>query len=190
MISPTTPYTGAYAVPANYRATTPNVDFGFGVLGSSGPGSSGGSGSEEGSEEGSGSGGESGSGDSSGEDSDSDSGDSGSSGGSGTGGGSTVSPGGDSESGTEQSGRNYPRDKLLLETAQDAIQKAQALKSKVYSALEQADSIPDETEDLLTQADSCLEKALEFYSKGNFLDALQWAEKAIQYYQEILELLT
>jgi hypothetical protein len=34
MTSPTTPYTDAYAVAVNYRATTPGIDFGFGTLGS------------------------------------------------------------------------------------------------------------------------------------------------------------
>lgn len=77
-----------------------------------------------------------------------------------------------------------------MELATQAIRQAKAFKKKVHEALEQMDDIPDKVEELLYQADAHVEKALEFYEQKNYAEALIWADKAIQYYQEILQLLT
>jgi hypothetical protein len=179
MISPTISYTGAYAVPLNYRTTTTGVDFGFGILGSSGSSGSGsgtGEGSGSGTGEGSGTDEGSGTGEGSGTDE-------------GSGSGSGSSPG-EQEPQESQQERTYQTDKLLLEVAQDAINQAKALKKKVYDTLAQTDDVPDRVEELLAQADSYLEKALEFFGEKDYAAALLWAEKAIHYYKEILQLLT
>ena len=70
----------------------------------------------------------------------------------------------------------------------DTILKAKALKNKAYDALSADDS--DEVRDLLTQADQYLEKALELYQQGAYAEALLLAEKAVKYYEEVLQLLT
>jgi hypothetical protein len=188
MINPISPYTGANAVPANYRYTTPNVDFGFGTtltsgLGSGNKGTGGGSegtgeqgsGSEGTGEQGSGSEGtgEQGSGSEGTGEQGSESNE-----------GSTAS--GESTSQTSQ--RSSNADKLLMEVARDTIQKAKILRNKVYNILGEEPS--EEIQNLLTQADTYLEKAQNLYDTQNYAEALKFAEKSIQYYQEILELIT
>jgi hypothetical protein len=183
MTSPLTSYTGANAVPLNYRTTTTDIDFGFSLTTtSSGPGfGSGGEGSE--SDESSG-----------GSESDESSG----------GSGESSEPGGSTSSGSDtdttpstgqpqevqpSEPRTYQKDKLLMEVVMDTILKAKALKKKAYDALDAAND-SDEVRDLLTQADQYLEKALELYQQGTYAEALLLAEKAVKYYEEVLQLLT
>ncbi len=180
MTSPVTPYTGAYAVPANYRATTPGIDFGFSTPLTSGGSGSSGKGSESDEQE-------------QGEQEQGQ-------GEQGQGQGEQGQGQGEQSSGSETStGQQQPQqdqqgkrhdNKLLMELATQAIRQAKSLKKKVYDALEQTDDIPGEVENLLYQADAYLEKALEFFEQKNYAEALVWADKAIQYYQEILQLLT
>jgi hypothetical protein len=199
MISPTIPYTGAYAVPANYRMTTTGYDFGFGTSVTSGYGSgTGGREPDEGSGEGTG-----------GQESDEGSGEG--TGGQESGEGSGEGTGGQ-ESGEGESGRNSPNSgdtsgptghggtseqtqsstskKLLMEVALEAIQQAKALKNQVYSVLDQKEDTPETIKYLLSQADSYLEEAITLYEQSTYIEALKSVEKAIQYYQELLQLLT
>jgi hypothetical protein len=189
MSSPSTPYTGANAVALNYRKTTPNIDFGFGLITSPSPGSGSGSSS------GSGSGSDSGSGDqgSEGEGSqDSGSGGS-SSGGSSSGGsssGSSTTPSQGSSSQTQENERGTFYNRLLKEVATNAIKQARALKNKVYEALESVDPIPDNIKQMLALADSNLENAETAFAQQNYIDVLKFVQTATDYYEKILQELT
>lgn len=81
-------------------------------------------------------------------------------------------------------------DKFLREAATDYIQQAKALQSKVYEKLKDAQEVSTTVKDYLNLADTYLNKAQEYYSQKQYGDAIQWAEKAIYYYEEILKLLT
>ena len=207
MISPTTSYTGAYAIPANYRYTTPGIDFGFAIsLTSGGPVSSEqGSDEQDSDEQGSDEqdsdeqGFDTGEQDSdeqgfdTGEqDSEGESGDTSSPGGSTSTSSSSSSPSAAQQSSqqTEQEERSYHESKLLMEVALDNILQAKALRRKAHEAVENATETSDTVRELLSLADAYLEKALTFYEQGNYTEALLQAEKAIQHYQKILELLT
>ncbi|KYK37616.1 MAG: hypothetical protein AYK18_09535 [Theionarchaea archaeon DG-70] len=189
MTNPTTPYTGAYSIPANYRIITDLVDFTFGIVTGSGGTGSGEQGSgEEGAQggEGEAEGGEQGSQESE-ESEESESEDS-SSGGSSSDSDSDTSAA--QQESQEEQGRSYPESKLLLEVAQDSIQHAKVLRNKAHDAVQNTDDVSENVIELLSQADEYLEKALELYGQGDYAEAILWAEKAIQYYQNVLELLT
>ncbi|MBU7026359.1 MAG: carboxypeptidase regulatory-like domain-containing protein [Theionarchaea archaeon] len=181
MISPVTPYTGAYAIPANYRMTTLGVDFGFGISLTSGGSGSSGKGSES-DEQGEQEQGEQ-------EQGEQEQGEQEQGGEQSSGSDSSSTSTGQQQSQQDQQGERHDS-KLLMELATQAIRQAKTFKKKVYDALEQIDDTPGEVEELLYQADAYLEKALEFFEQKNYAEALVWADKAIQYYQEILQLLT
>jgi hypothetical protein len=185
MIGPVIPYTGAYSIPANYKVTTPNIDFNFGTSMGSGLGS-GGSKDNAGEEE---------SNDGSGADSGESNDGSGADSGEGESGRNSPNSGGDTNpptghGGTSEQTQSSTSKKLLMEVALDAIQQAKALKNQVNSILDQKEDIPETIKYLLSQANSYLEEAITLYEQSTYMEALKSAEKAIQYYQELLQILT